>query len=174
MGRKRRSNGQGTLFKRTEGGPWLASWYDYTGKRRERSTRTTDRKAAERILAKHVADTALRRDGVIDARKDRFGDENRKPLSAHVEDYLGHCRHAGHAGHGGASAGMSSGAEPATWVGSLNWLCTIGFAAAAVYWLYRFVTARVQPGADDAPSSVGILCQLAMAAGMAVMFGVMF
>lgn len=81
--------------------------------------------------------------------------------------------HAGHAGHGGASAGMSSGAEPATWVGSLNWLCTIGFAAAAVYWLYRFVTARVQPSADDAPSSVGILCQLAMAAGMAIMFGVM-
>ncbi len=81
--------------------------------------------------------------------------------------------HAGHAGHGGASAGMQSGAEPATWVGSLNWLCTIGFAAAAVYWLYRFVTARVQPGADDAPSSVGILCQLAMAAGMAIMFGVM-
>lgn len=86
----------------------------------------------------------------------------------------GSAGHAGHAGHGGASAATSSAAEPATWVGSLNWLCTIGFAAAAVYWLYRFVTARVQPGADDAPSSVGILCQLAMAAGMAVMFGVMF
>lgn len=81
--------------------------------------------------------------------------------------------HAGHAGHGGASAGMQSGAEPATWVGILNWLCTIGFAAAAVYWLYRFVTARVQPRGDEAPSSVGILCQLAMAAGMAIMFGVM-
>lgn len=81
--------------------------------------------------------------------------------------------HAGHAGHGGASAAMSSAAEPAGWVGSLNWLCAIGFAAAAVYWFFRFITARVQPGADDAPSSVGILCQLAMAAGMAIMFGVM-
>lgn len=85
----------------------------------------------------------------------------------------GSAGHAGHAGHGGASAGMASGAEPATWFDGLNWLCTIGFAAAAMYWFFRFVTARVQPGADDAPSSVGILCQLAMAAGMAIMFGVM-
>jgi len=97
MARKRRSNGQGTLFKRTEGGPWLASWFDHTDKRKERSTRTTDRKAAERILAKRVADTALRRDGVIDARKDRFGEENRKPLAEHVADYMAHCRHVGHA-----------------------------------------------------------------------------
>ncbi len=97
MARQRRSNGQGTLFKRTEGGPWLASWYDHTGKRKERSTRTTDRRAAERILAKHVADTALRREGVIDDRLDRFSVENRKPLVEHVKGYLDHCRHAGHA-----------------------------------------------------------------------------
>jgi len=97
MAKQRRSNGQGTLFKRTKGGPWLASWYDHTGKRKERSTRTTDRRAAERILAKHVADTALRREGVIDARLDRFSVENRKPLAEHVEGYLDHCRHAGHA-----------------------------------------------------------------------------
>ena len=94
---KRRSNGQGTLFKKTEGGPWIASWYDHTGRRRERSTRTTDRRAAERILAKNVADTALRRDGVIDPNKDRFAVENRKPLAEHIEDYLDHCLHAGHA-----------------------------------------------------------------------------
>ena len=97
MARKRRSNGQGSLIQRTEGGPWIALWYDHTGKRKERSTRTTDRRAAERILAKHVADTALRRDGVIDARQDRFSDENRKPLDKHIEDYIVHCRHAGHA-----------------------------------------------------------------------------
>ena len=72
----------------------MAAWYDYAGKRRERSTRTTDRRAAERILAKHVADSALRREGVIDARQDRFSDENRKPLTEHVADYLAHCRRA--------------------------------------------------------------------------------
>ena len=94
---RRRSNGQGTLFKRTDRGPWIASWFDHTGKRKERSTRTTDKATAQRILAKHVADAALRREGVIDPRKDRFGIENRKPLDQHVEDYLDHCVHAGHA-----------------------------------------------------------------------------
>ncbi len=44
---------------------------------------------------------------------------------------------------------------------------------AAVFWLYRFITARVQASSDESHSSVGILCQLAMAAGMAIMFGVM-
>ena len=94
MARKRRSNGQGTLFQRVDGGPWMAAWYDYAGKRRERSTRTTDRRAAERILTKHVADSALRREGVIDVRQDRFATENRTPLAKHVADYIAHCRRA--------------------------------------------------------------------------------
>lgn len=81
--------------------------------------------------------------------------------------------HAGHGGHTGHAMGAHSGADSAAWVGTLNWICTLGFAAAAVFWLYRFITARVQPSADQSRSSVGILCQLAMAAGMAIMFGVM-
>ncbi len=85
----------------------------------------------------------------------------------------GSAGHAGHAGHGGHAAGVSSAGEPATWVGTLNWVCTIGFAAAAAFWFYRLVTARVQPSSDGSDSTVGILCQLAMAAGMAIMFGVM-
>ena len=100
MTRKRqRSRGSGTLFKRNGNGPWIASWFDHTGKRKERSTRTTDKAAAERILAKHVADTALRRDGVVDASKDRYAIEGRKPLADHVADYIAHCRHAGQAPH---------------------------------------------------------------------------
>lgn len=80
---------------------------------------------------------------------------------------------AGHAGHAGHAAATHSGAESTTWVGTLNWLCAVGFAIATVFWLYRLVTARLQPEGDEGRSSVGILCQLAMAAGMAVMFGVM-
>ncbi len=83
----------------------------------------------------------------------------------------GSAGHAGHGGHAGHSTAMQSGPEPATWVGTVNWVFTIFFAAAAVFWFYRFVTARLRPSSDD--SSVGILCQLAMAAGMAIMFGVM-
>lgn len=81
--------------------------------------------------------------------------------------------HGGHAGHGSHSAATHSTDEGAGWVGVLNWVCAVGFGIAAVYWLYRFITARVQ-GQDRQPGrSVGILCQFAMAAGMAIMFAVM-
>jgi integrase/recombinase XerD len=86
MANKRR-HGQGTLYKCGNRGPWRAAWYDHTGKRRDESTHTTDRAAAERILAKRVADTALRRDGVIDARMDQYAQADRRPLADHVADW---------------------------------------------------------------------------------------
>jgi integrase len=95
MAKKQRSKGQGTLFKRDPKGPWIARWFTHDGKRAEQSTRTTDRAAAERILVRHVADAALRRDGVVDARKDRFAVEGRKPLAEHFAAYVTHCRHVG-------------------------------------------------------------------------------
>ena len=55
----------------------------------------------------------------------------------------------------------------------MNWLCAIGFAAATAFWLYRLVTTRLQPQEGRTDGTVGVLCQLAMAAGMAIMFGVM-
>lgn len=73
--------------------------------------------------------------------------------------------HAGHAGH--------SGADTAAWVGAVNWVCAIGFAAAAVFWLYRYITTRLQPTEESAGQGLGVLCQVAMATGMAIMFGVM-
>ncbi len=84
---KQRSHGSGSLFKRTESGCWIAAWYLHDGRRREKSTGTTDRAAAARILAKHVADAALRRDGVIDARTDGYAEANRKPLAEHVKEW---------------------------------------------------------------------------------------
>jgi hypothetical protein len=79
--------------------------------------------------------------------------------------------HVGHAGHSGA--GGHGGSDSMTWVGTLNWICTIGFGVAAVFWLYRLITARLQSSEHGSHQTVGILCQLAMAAGMAIMFGVM-
>jgi integrase len=99
MARNQRSKGTGSLFRKTPKGPWIASYWDHAGKRREHSTRTTDRQAAERILTKLVADTALRRDLVIDPRDDRFATEGRRPLTEHVAAYIAHCRHAGQAPH---------------------------------------------------------------------------
>lgn len=97
MAHKRRSNGQGTLIQSEPGKPFVAYWYDHTGKRRKKSTRTTDRRTAERLLAKYVADAALRRDGVVDPRTDRFSEANRVPLADHTAAYLDYCRHTGQA-----------------------------------------------------------------------------
>jgi integrase len=97
MAKRQRSKGAGALFKRDGRGPWLASWFDHAGRRVTRSTRTTDRAAADRILSKYVADAALRREGVVDPAKDRLAVEGRRSIDDHVRDYLAHCRHAGHA-----------------------------------------------------------------------------
>lgn len=90
-----------------------------------------------------------------------------------MPDMPGMAGGSAHAGHGGQAAAGTSGTDEFAWPTTLNWLCTIGFAAAAVFWFYRLVTARVQRSDDGSHQSVGVLCQLAMAAGMAIMFGVM-
>ncbi len=93
--RRERSKGTGSLFKRDDAGPWIAAWMDWNGRRKIRSTRTTDRAAAERILSKHVADAALRREGVIDPTLDRHAVEGRRNLEAHVAEYLAQCQRVG-------------------------------------------------------------------------------
>jgi len=89
---RQRGNGQGTLIQRGGRGPWIARWYDHNGKRNEKSTRTTDKTAAERILRKHVADAALRREGVINPDDDRYASESKRPLAEHVADFEKHLK----------------------------------------------------------------------------------
>ena len=83
-----------TVFKRggkgNRGGYWYFSWFDYTGKRRTKCSRTTDKATAERIAAKLDADAAARRSGVIDSTLERFGIEARRPIAEHVADYKSH------------------------------------------------------------------------------------
>ena len=85
--RRQRSHGTGSLFKRNGRGPWIASWYDHNGKRRERSTGTTDKATGMRILGKFVADSALRKSGVVDATADKYATAGRRPLAEHVRDW---------------------------------------------------------------------------------------
>ena len=87
MAKRKRGNGHGTLFKRSVGGFWIASWYDHTGMRCGRSTRTTDRRAAERILVKHVADTALKHERVIDPQMAAIADESARSIESHLADF---------------------------------------------------------------------------------------
>jgi integrase/recombinase XerC len=88
MAKKRqRGNGQGTLFKRNGRKTWTASWYDHTGKRQERSTGTTDKAAAERLLKKWTTDATLRRENVIDARAEAIGKQAQRPIKEQLADW---------------------------------------------------------------------------------------
>lgn len=61
------------------------------------------------------------------------------------------------------------------WITTINWIAAVGYAAAAVYWLYRYFAPRKT---NSGPRTVhlaalGPPCQAFMASGMAIMFGVM-
>jgi len=88
MAKKRqRPHGTGCLFKRKPDGPWLAKFFTHDGRRLERSTRTTCRDTAQRIMARWVDDQAQRRTGLVDPRMDRFATEGRKALASHLDDW---------------------------------------------------------------------------------------
>lgn len=85
MGKRQRSKGSGNLIKRTPKGPWIALWYTHDGRRRQLSTKTTDRAAAAEILRKHVTDEALRRRGVVDPLAEAIADHARRPVAEQVD-----------------------------------------------------------------------------------------
>ena len=85
MAKKRRGNGQGSLFLRTESGSWIASWYGANGRRIERSTRTTSKSDAERIMRKWVERTALEREGLVTP---EGGTELDRHAAASIESHL--------------------------------------------------------------------------------------
>lgn len=114
MTKSRRGKGQGSLYKRSPAGPWIASWIDHAGKRRSRSTRTTDKASAQRILAKFVADSALRREGVIDPQDEAVAKQSHRAIEAHLADYEAMLR-----------AGRRSGKHVTT---------TIGYVRAVAAW----------------------------------------
>jgi len=85
--KRSRGNGEGTIFKRADDGPWYISWYDAAGKRKSQNVKTTDRATAQRILAKKLGDVALRRDGVIDPRQEAVVIEAAKAIEVHLDDF---------------------------------------------------------------------------------------
>ncbi|WP_441957041.1 DUF5134 domain-containing protein [Mycolicibacterium houstonense] len=66
---------------------------------------------------------------------------------------------------------MEHAAPQPIWISTVNWMLTVGFVIAAVAWLYRYFVARRQSPVPSA--QFGTLCRAMMAAGMAIMFGVM-
>ena len=84
-----------TVFKRNGKGNWIIQWFDHEGVRREKSSRTTDKRAAERLASKLESDVMLRREGIIDPAADRIAEHGSCPLAAHLEEYLDDLRHRG-------------------------------------------------------------------------------
>ena len=72
----------------------------------------------------------------------------------------------------GAAKGASGTAQPG-YVDVVNWVCTIGFAVATLWWLYRYFGQRRAEPAQPVHRFLGDASQAMMAAGMAVMFGVL-
>ena len=72
----------------------------------------------------------------------------------------------------GMGAPSSSGGYPA-WIDAINCAGTIGFAIAASWWLYRFFALRKAGSKQPSYRFLWIARQAMMAAGMAIMFGVM-
>jgi hypothetical protein len=73
------------------------------------------------------------------------------------------------------SPGMDMSAPEPSWITALNWIATVGFASAAVYWLYRYFALLRNNAAPNIAhfADLGPLYQAFMASGMAIMFGVL-
>lgn len=69
------------------------------------------------------------------------------------------------------AAAESTGNPP--FITGANWLCTVGFALAVVWWLYRYFVERKAEPSQPSHRFLGTASQAMMAAGMAVMFGAM-
>ena len=77
-----------SVFKRGGKGNYVIQFYDWDGVRKERSTRTTDKRAAEQLAAKLEADAMLRRNGIIDPREEQFAKQRDVHVLKHLEAYL--------------------------------------------------------------------------------------
>jgi integrase len=74
------------VFKPNGSDKYVVFYTDHTGRRRKK-TLTADRKISERIAANLLEKVALRKDGLIDDRDERFAEHESKPLKEHLADY---------------------------------------------------------------------------------------
>ena len=79
-----------SVFKRKGEKRWTIAYFDDQGRRREKSSGTTDKRLAERI-ASQMSDHALeRKRGLVDPVAERLGIERSRPLADHLDDYAAH------------------------------------------------------------------------------------
>ena len=85
-----------SLFQRRKRGPWIIEYRDHKGKKIRVSTYTTDTRDAEReqkrIEGEQLEIKRGLRSGRITRAQLEAADANKKPLSAHLDDYEAFCR----------------------------------------------------------------------------------
>ena len=74
---------------------------------------------------------------------------------------------------GGMDMSDTAAAGTPGWILGVNWLWTIGFAVAALFWACLYLIDQQRRPAPPLHACLGALSQAMMAAGMSIMFGVM-
>ena len=85
------------LMRRKGSRYWIVRYVEQDGTPRQRSTRTTDRRVADRIRRQIESDLANRMAGLVDDQAAAFEEASREPLSQHVDVYLNSCKASGQA-----------------------------------------------------------------------------
>ncbi len=81
-----------TLFRRPRSRFYVIRWIDADGRRRQTSTHTSDRRAAERQRVRLEAELADRRSTGVDARQAMLDAAAKEPIATHFEAYLRACQ----------------------------------------------------------------------------------
>ncbi len=86
-----------SVFKRPGRTNWMIGYRDETGRKREVSSKTGDKRLAQRIANQIEEDVVAKRKGLIDPDDHRFATHNRRAIAEHVVEYLTTCERAGQA-----------------------------------------------------------------------------
>jgi integrase len=86
--KRSRGNGDGSLSQDPKSGVWIVFYSDADGRRKKRSTKTTNRRDADTLRARWVKEVRDVRAGLVDPDALRRRDELRRPLREHVVEYF--------------------------------------------------------------------------------------
>lgn len=88
---KSRGNGTGSIYKIHNAGNWQMAFFDSSGKRIIKSTFTTDKALATRILAKHVKEVIEEKSGLISSLDKVFLSAKKDLIKVHLDSYIKWC-----------------------------------------------------------------------------------
>ena len=66
---------------------YTLEWFDHSGNRQRKSSGTTDKDAAQRLLNQLETEAMKRREGLIDPEQERLATEGRRTIDSHLNDY---------------------------------------------------------------------------------------